>query len=91
MDDAVHLAIKATIPPALQALDLQRLLGQSIDQARREVETPVVTLRAIGVDDQQGLPTAITTDWRPDRVTVVIEQNQVIEVHCPGRPPVRRR
>ena len=36
--------------------------------------------RAVGVDDQQGLPTAITVDWRPDRVTVAIELDHVVDV-----------
>jgi hypothetical protein len=58
---------------------MQRLLGLSLDEARVEVEGAGGRCRAIGSDEHQGLPTAMTADLRPDRVTVVITSGRVVE------------
>jgi hypothetical protein len=67
------------IPATLRALDREQLVGCSLDEAQRIVQTAGGIFRAIGIDEHQGLPTAITADWRPDRITVVIEQGRVVQ------------
>jgi hypothetical protein len=83
-DETIGAAFEAMIPPALRLLDFQQLVGLSLDEARQRVEAAGGMFRAIGVDKHQGLPTAITTDLRLDRVTVVIAANRVVETHGIG-------
>jgi len=58
---------------------MQGLVGQTIEEAQAEVERAGGHFRPIGADEDQGLPTAITADLRPDRVTVVIKEGRVVE------------
>lgn len=71
--------IDLKIPAALRALDREELVGCSLDEARRIVEAAGGRFRAIGIDEHQGLPVAITADWCPDRITVVIERGRVVQ------------
>lgn len=68
------------MPPGLRDLDLQQLMGVSLGQARQVVEAAGGTFRAVGVDEDQGLPTAMTADLSPRRVTVMINRGRVVQV-----------
>lgn len=61
--------------PALDALDLPGLVGRSVVDARAEVEAAGGTLRAYHAGQ------ALHADFRPDRLTVRIDGDRVVEVH----------
>jgi hypothetical protein len=56
---------------ALQRLDLDTLLGRSVDDVRGAVEHAGGVLRAVPPNS------AMTLEYRPDRVTVVVENDVV--------------
>ncbi len=58
----------------LDQLDLTTLLGQPVDQARRAVTEAGGTVRAVAPHQP------VTLDFRPDRVTLVVEDGVVTEV-----------
>ncbi len=66
MDDAV--------PEALGQLDLDSLIGLNVPQARARVEEAGGDLLAIAIGE------GINFDFRPRRVTVVIDQGRVVRV-----------
>jgi hypothetical protein len=66
------------VPDALQHLDLDALVGQSLEEARAAVEDAGGVLRAAGPND------AVTLDYRPDRVTVVVEDGRVTSCYGIG-------
>jgi hypothetical protein len=67
------------VPDALRHLDLDALVGQPVDEARAAVQDVGGVLRAVGADDP------VTLEYRPDRVTVVVdEDNRVISHHGIG-------
>jgi hypothetical protein len=78
MSAPVGLRFDVKIPATLRALDRQLLVGCSLVEARRVVEAAGGIFRAIGIDEHQGLPTAVTADWRLDRITVVVERRRVV-------------
>jgi hypothetical protein len=58
-------------PEALARLDLDALVGQSVEEARAAVHDVGGVLRAVAPQD------AVTLDYRPDRVTVIVEDGRV--------------
>lgn len=68
----------------LRELDLDRLVGAPVEQARAVVASLGGVLRAIGSDPHQGLPTAFTADIRRDRVNVVVTDGCVVKVWGPS-------
>lgn len=61
-------------PAALAALDLSELVAGSVDAARARVEAAGGHLRAAGRNQP------LTMDYRPDRVTVIVEDDIVVSV-----------
>jgi hypothetical protein len=66
------------VPRALAALDLDALVGQSVEEARAAVHDAGGVLRAVAPED------AVTLEYRPDRVTVVVEDGRVVSHHGIG-------
>lgn len=61
------------VPQTLQDLDLSALVGQSVDRARESVEQAGGVLRTVEPDG------AMTADYRPTRVTVVVRDGVVLQ------------
>jgi hypothetical protein len=76
--------LDAFVPAELRAMDLDRLVGLTLGEARIEVERAGGELRAIGSDEHQGLPTGGTFDLRRRRVTVVITGGRVVRARGRG-------
>jgi hypothetical protein len=53
-------------------LNLDELVGRSVDEARAAVVAAGGTLRAVTADQ------AVTADYRPHRVTLLIEDGRVV-------------
>jgi hypothetical protein len=60
-------------PRALQDLDLAGLIGLPVERARAVVEATGGVLRAVAPG------TAVTLEYRADRVTVLVVNGEVIE------------
>jgi len=65
-------------PDALTRLDLDALVGQSVEEARAAVYDAGGVLRAVAPGE------AVTLDYRADRVTVVVEDGRVASHHGIG-------
>jgi hypothetical protein len=61
-------------PPSLAALGLEELVGCSVETARVRVESAGGQLRAARRDQP------LTMDYRPDRVTLIVEDDVVVSV-----------
>lgn len=65
-----------TVPQSLQDLDLRGLIGLPLDEAAELVTAAGGHVREV---PPGGL---LTADYRPDRVTLIVEHGLVVE--CPG-------
>ena len=65
-----------TVPRALQELDLASLVGLPLAEATELVTAAAGHVRAV----QPG--SVVTADFRPDRVTLIVEHDVVLE--CVG-------
>jgi hypothetical protein len=61
-------------PVALLELDLDDLVGSSVDKARAVLEAAGGRLRAVAPGQ------AVTMDYRGDRVTATVENDRICEV-----------
>jgi hypothetical protein len=61
-------------PVELLALDLASLVGRPVAEAKARVEAAGGRLRAVGPND------AVTLDYRGDRVTVLVIDDEVLDV-----------
>lgn len=68
----------------MRELDLGRLVGASVEEARAVVAAVGGVLQAIGSDAHQGLPTAFLANIRRDRVNVVVTDGRVVKVWGPS-------
>ena len=66
------------VPEALRALDLDGLVGQPVADAEARVRAAGGTLRAVPPG------AAVTTEYRPNRVTATVEDGRVSRVHGIG-------
>ena len=60
-------------PQGLKGLDLDALVGLPVERARTIVDQAGGVLRAVAPGD------VVTLEYRPDRVTVVVVNGEVIE------------
>ena len=58
------------VPEPLQQLDLDGFVGRGVDEVREVVEAAGGALRVVAPDG------AMTLEYRPDRVTVVVENDR---------------
>jgi hypothetical protein len=64
----------------LRKLDLEGLVGLTVDEAGAKVEDAGGIFRAVGSDEHQGLLTNVTLDGNPTRITVVVTSGRVVTV-----------
>jgi hypothetical protein len=67
-----------TTPAELLELDLSTLLGRTEAEARQLVEAASGSLRATAPNQ------AVTLDYRPERVTIVVVDDRVVSVQGIG-------
>jgi Peptidase inhibitor I78 family len=65
-------------PDTLATLDLDALVGQSVEEARAAVHDAGGVLRAVAPEEP------VTLEFRPDRVTVVVDDGRVVSHHGIG-------
>lgn len=69
-------AVQCTGPPR-GVFDATAIVGESLDLAERSARVEGCSIRVV---ERDGKPLAVTDDFRPDRVNVVVEDGEVTRI-----------